>query len=98
MISTTWTDAPTGFSGSGGVAVRPAACGSVGGTWAVLVPAVAPAQGSGLPVPTRLRPIDERGTAHTSYLQEIAGIAAMSTTTENNVTTLGIHPPGRPQS
>ncbi|WP_040338370.1 hypothetical protein [Candidatus Blastococcus massiliensis] len=98
MISTTWTDAPTGFPGSGGVAVRPAACLAAGGNRIVVAPVAAQVQGTGVPVAVRLRAIDERHTARPSYLKDLAGIAPMSTTTENNGTTLGIHPPGRPQS
>lgn len=103
MISMTWTDAPTGFSGSGGVAVRSAACRTVAGSWVDMVPPAAPVQGSGLPVAARLRPVDEPGAIHASYLRGLVGIAPISTSTEkngteNNGTTLGIHPPGRPQS
>ncbi|MGY2129116.1 hypothetical protein [Blastococcus sp. SYSU DS0617] len=102
MISTTWTDAPAGFSGPGRIGVSRYACSSavLGGTPVVMAPIAAPIQGSGLPVAARLRPIDERGVNHKSFLQAlaVAGAASLSTTTDNNGTTLGIHPPGRPQS
>lgn len=100
MISMTWTDAPAGFSASGGVAVRPAVCRTVAeGARIVVAPIAAQVQGSGVPAAIRLRAIDERGVAHPSYLKDLARIAPLSgTTTENNGTILGIHPPGRPQS
>jgi hypothetical protein len=98
VISMTWTDAPTGFSGSGGVAVRPAACLAAAGNRIVIAPVAVQVQGTGVPVAVRLRAIDERHTARPSYLKDITGLAPVSTNTENNGTTLGVHPPGRPQS
>lgn len=102
MISTTWTDAPAGFSGPGRIGVSRYACSSavLGGTSVVMAPIAAPVQGSGLSVAARLRPIDELGVTHESFLQApaVAGAAPLSTTTDNSTSTLGIHPPGRPQS
>jgi hypothetical protein len=98
VISIKWTDAPTGFSGSGGVAVRPATCLVATGTRIVVAPIAPQFQGTGVPVAVRLRAIDERHTARPSYLKDITGLAPVSTTTENNGTTIGIHPPRRPQS
>ena len=104
MISTTWTDAPAGFSGTGRTGMSSYACSSVGGgARIVMAPVAAPVRGTGLPMATRLRPIDERGVAHESFLQALAVASPMSpiadkTDFDNNGTTLGIHPPGRPQS
>jgi len=104
MISTTWTDAPAGFSGPGCVGVSPyASCSVVGGGAPVLMaPTAAPIRGTGLPVAARLRRIDERGIAHESFLQALVAsplrTSAGTTDIDNNGTTLGIHPPGRPQS
>ncbi len=105
MISTTWTDAPAGFSGTGRTGMSPYACRSVvdGGAPVLMAPVAALIQGTGLPVATRLRQIDERGVAHESFLQALAVASPMSpiadtTDIDNNGTTLGIHPPGRPQS
>lgn len=102
MISTTWTDAPAGFSGPGRLGMPGYSCPSVvAGTGVVIAPVAAPIQGSGLSVAARLRPIDERGVTRKSFLQQapaVAGAAPLSATTDNNGTTLGIHPPGRPQS
>jgi hypothetical protein len=105
--STTWTDAPAGFSGPGRIGMPRYSCPSVvGGTGVVIAPVAAPIQGSGLSVAARLRPIDERGVIQESFFQQapaVAGAAPLSATThkfgiDNNGTTLGIHPPGRPQS
>ena len=103
MISTTWTDAPAGFSGPGRTGMSPYSCSVVGGgARVVIAPVAAPVRGTGLPVAARLRPIDERGVAHESFLQAL--VASPLTTSadtndiDNNGTTLGIHPPGRPQS
>ena len=103
MISTTWTDAPAGFSGTGRTGMSQYACPSVAGARIVMAPVAAPIRGTGLPVAARLRPIDERGVAHESFLQALAVASPMSpiadkTDIDNNGTTLGIHPPGRPQS
>ena len=107
MISTTWTDAPAGFSGPGRTGMSPYSCSVVvGGARIVIAPVAAPVRGTGLPVAARLRPIDERGVTQESFLQQapaVAGAAPLSATThkngtDNNGTTLGIHPPGRPQS
>ncbi len=103
MISTTWTDAPAGFSGPGHIGMSPHTSAPVvdGGARTAMAPVAAPVQGTGLPVAARLRPIDERGVAHESYLQKFAVDCPTSTGTtdiDNNGTTLGIHPPGRPQS
>lgn len=103
MTSTTWTDAPAGFSGPGSIGMPLSACSSaVGGARALMAPTAAPIQGSGLPVAVRRRPIDERGLTVESYLVQalaIAGPAPLSVTTDHNFdTTLGIHSPGRPQS
>jgi hypothetical protein len=99
--STTWTDAPAGFSGPGSIGMPLSACSSaVGGTGVLVAPTAAPIQGGGLPVAVRLRPIDERGTTVESYLAQalaIAGPAPLGAT-DNFDTTLGIHSPGRPQS
>ena len=103
MISTTWTDAPAGFSGTGGTRMSPYACSAVvDGARIVMAPPAAPIPGTGLPTAARPRPIDERGVAHESFLQAL--VASPLTTSadtndiDNNGTTLGIHPPGRPQS
>jgi hypothetical protein len=98
VISMTWTDAPTGFSGSGGVDVRPAVCGTALGGGVLTAPKAAAVQGTGLPVFARLRQIDELGAIRVSYLRGAAGIAPISTTKNDDQNTLGIHPPGRPQS
>ena len=105
MISTTWTDAPAGFSGPGRIGMSPYSSAPVvdGGARFVMAPVAAPLPGTGLPVAARLRPIDERGVVHESFLQKLAVDCPTSTGTgttdiDNNGTTLGIHPPGRPQS
>ncbi len=105
MISTTWTDAPAGFSGRGSTGMSPYACPSVvdGGARLVMAPIAAPIRGTGLPVATRLRQVDERGVAHESFLQALAVASPLTTSADktdidDNGTTLGIHPPGRPQS
>lgn len=104
MISTTWTDAPAGFSGPGLVGMSPYACSSVvGGASVLMAPTAAPIRGTGLPVAARLRPIDERGVVRESFLQALAVASPLCTSADkhdidNNGTTLGIHPPGRPQS
>ncbi len=105
MISTTWTDAPAGFSGPGLVGMSPYACSSVvdGGASVLMAPTAAPIRGTGLPVAARLRPIDERGVVRESFLQALALASPLNTSAakhdiDNNGTTLGIHPPGRPQS
>lgn len=103
MISTTWTDAPAGFSGPGRIGVSQEACTAVaGGASVVMVPTAAPMQGRDLPMAARLRPIDEPGVAHESFLQALVAsplnVIASTTYIENKGTTLGIHPPGRPQS
>ncbi len=105
MISTTWTDAPAGFSGPGRLGMSPNSCLSVvdGGARIVMAPIAAPVQGTGLPVAARLRPIDEPGVARESFLQALAVASPVTTGADktdidNNGTTLGIHPPGRPQS
>jgi hypothetical protein len=51
----------------------------------------------------RLRPIDERGVVHESFLQALVVASPLTasadkTDIDNNGTTLGIHPPGRPKS
>ena len=105
MISTTWTDAPAGFSGPGRLGTSPYACSSVvdGGARIVMAPVAAPIRESGLPMAARLRPIDERGVAHESFVQALAVASPLITSADktqidDNGTTLGIHPPGRPQS
>jgi hypothetical protein len=102
VISMTWTDALAGFSGQGRIGTYPYSCAPVvgGGARIVMAPVAAPIKGSGLPVAARLRPIDERGVNHESFLQALAvdGAASLRTTTDNNGNTLGIHPPGRSQS
>ena len=101
MISTTWTDAPAGFSGPGSIGMPLSACSSaVGGTRVLTAPTAAPIHGSDLPVAVRLRAIDERGVTVESYLAQalaIAGPAPLGAT-PTFATTLGIHSPGRPQS
>ena len=101
MNTTTWIDAPAGFSGSAGVGFSLHACPSAvaGGTGVLLAPVAAPVRGTGVPAAVRMRVADERGAAFKSSLQSaVIGIAPLSITTENIGTTLGIHPPGRPQS
>jgi hypothetical protein len=105
VISTTWTDAPAGFSGPGRTGMYPYACTSVVdvGPSVLMAPTAAPIRGTGLPVAARLRPIDERGVAHESFLQALAGTSPLTagadkTDNDNNGTILGIHPPRRPQS
>jgi hypothetical protein len=103
VISTTWTDAPAGFSGPGRLGMSQEACPAVmGGAPVVMVPVAAPIQGSGAPTAARLRPIDEPGVVGKSFLQAlVASPLSVDTSTtyiDNNGTTLGIHPPGRPQS
>ena len=104
MISTTWTDAPAGFSGPGRLGMSPYACSSVvGGASVLMAPTAAPIRGTGLPMAARLRPIDEPGVVRESFLQALAVASPLSTSADktdidNNDTTLGIHPPGRPQS
>jgi hypothetical protein len=102
VISTMWTDAPAGFSGPGSLGMSPHTCPSVvaGGAVVRMAPLAAPIQGTGLPMAARLRPIDERGVAQESFFEKaiaVTGLVPQSTTTDNS-TTLGIHPPGRPQS
>jgi len=101
--STTWTDAPAGFSGPGRIGMSQEACPAVAGAASVvMVPIAAPITGSGLPMAARLRPIDERGVAHESFLKALVAsplnVTTGATYIDNNGTTLGIHPPGRPQS
>ncbi|TKJ29352.1 hypothetical protein [Blastococcus sp. CCUG 61487] len=99
MISMTWTDASTGFPGSEGVAARPAVCATaLAGNGVLLAPVAAPVQGTGVPAAIRLRRIDERVAVPASYLQDIAGIAPISSTKHDNSTTLGLHSRRRPQS
>ncbi len=104
MISTTWTDAPAGFSGPGRLGMSSHAFPSVvGGATVLMAPTAAPIRGTGLPMAVRLRPIDEPGVAPESFLQALAVASPLSTSadktdTDTNGTTLGIHPPGRPQS
>lgn len=105
MISTTWTDAPAGFSGPGRSLMSSYACSSVvdGGARFAMAPVAAPIRGTGLPVAARLRPIDERGVVRESFLQALAvasplDLSADKHDIDNNGITLGIHPPGRPQS
>ena len=106
MISTTWTDAPAGFSGPGRTGMPPYACSSVvDGNVArtVMAPAAAPIRGTGVPMAARLRPIEKRGSAHESFLQALAVVTPLiagtdTTDIHTDATTLGIHPPGRPQS
>ncbi|WP_147252077.1 hypothetical protein [Blastococcus sp. TF02-09] len=106
MISTTWTDAPAGFSGPGRTGMSPYACSSVvdgGVARTVMAPAAAPLWGTGVPVAARLRPIEKRGIAHESFLQALVVATPLIASTDTtdihpNATTLGIHPPGRPQS
>jgi hypothetical protein len=96
VIKTMWTDAPAGFSAPGGVAVR-SCTGSVDVFGVVMAGTAAPFQGTGLPTAGRLRGIDDFGGLRESALQP-ALAARVSTTTDNNGTTLGIHSRGRPQS
>jgi hypothetical protein len=105
VISTTWTDAPAGFSGTGRTGMSPYACASVvaGGARIVMAPVAAPIRGTGLPMAARLRPIDERGVVHESFLQALVVASPLTasadkTDIDTNGTTLGIHPPGRPKS
>ena len=106
MNSTTWTDAPAGFSGPGRTGMSPYACSASvvdGGGRIAMAPVTAPIRGRGMPMAARLRPIDERGVVHESFLQALAVASPLSTSADktdidNNGTTLGIHPPGRPQS
>ena len=106
MISTTWTDAPAGFPGAGRTGISLYACTSVvdgGGARIVMAPVAAPIRGTGLPMAARLRPIDERGVVRESFLQALVVASPLTTSADktdiqNIGTTLGIHPPGRPQS
>ena len=104
MISTTWTDAPAGFSGPGRLGMSPYVCSSVvGGASVLKAPTAAPMRGTGLPMAARLRPIDEPGVVRESFLQALTGASPLSTSAhtfdiDDNSTTLGIQPPGRPQS
>jgi hypothetical protein len=97
--STMWTDAPAGFSGPGSTGTSPYACPSVvaGGTGVLMAPVAAPVHGTGLPA-ARLRPVDEIGTALGSAFQRAVIGTEPVTTTKNIGTTLGLQPPGRPQS
>ncbi len=108
MNSMTWIDAPTGFAGAGGVSL-PASHRSavVGGARIAIAPFVAASRGTGLTLAARLRPIDECGLAYESLLQQASAVAGdvllratdlFSATTDNDDTTLGVQPPGRPQS
>ena len=104
MNSTTWTDAPAGISGPGRLGMSSYACSSVvAGATVRMAPTAAPIRGTGLPVAARLRPIDEPGVVRESFLQALAVTSPLSASAhkfdiDNNGTTLGIHPPGRPQS
>ena len=105
MISTTWTDAPAGFSGPGRTGMSPYACASVvdGGARIVMAPVAAPIGGTGLPMAARRRPIDEPGVVRESFLQALVVASPLTTSADktdidNNGTTLGIHSPGRPLS
>ena len=104
MISTTWTDAPAGFSGPGRTGMSSYARPSVvdGGAAVLMAPTAAPIRGTGLPMAARPRPIDERGVAGESFLQALVASPLTTSANENDIdnngTTLGIHPPGRPQS
>ncbi len=96
MISTTWTKAPADLLGLGGIDVRPAygpGLRSGGGDLLAARTAAptAPVQGTGLPTggtAVRLRPVT----------RQPIGAVVVTTTFENNDTTLGNHSPGRPQS
>ena len=70
MISTTWTDAPAGLSARA-APVRPRTPASVvdGVARSVMAPVAAPSRGPVCPSAARLRPIDERGVVHESFLQ-----------------------------
>ena len=90
MISTTWTSAPAGVSGTGLLAARPAAC-------AAPLPA---ARLRALPLVGMfgIAPTGDRleGTAVPATDQ--FGTAHESNRTNDVTTTLGIHAPGRPLS
>ena len=105
MISTTWTDAPAGFSGPGRTGMSPYACPSVVdvGARTDMAPVATPIRAIGLPMAARLRPIDERGVVQDSFLQALVVASPLTTSadktdSDDNRTTLGIHPPGRPRS
>jgi hypothetical protein len=86
MITTTWTNAPADLLGLGGAAVRP--CTGMPG----MSPQVAPVQGTGVPAGStvaRVRADFRTGT--TTFDHNYIGA-------KNDGTTLGNHPPGRPQS
>jgi len=88
MITTTWTDAPTGLSGLGGAAVR--SCSGV------MAAPIASVQGTGLPIAgtaVRMREAFRPTGTQTRSALDHNYIGA-----KNDGTTLGIHTPGRPLS
>ncbi len=88
MTSMTWNSAPAGLLGLGGFDAP--ACAGFGMPFGVAVaPTFVPVQGTGVPTAVRLRqdaPIGIQTLEH-NYIG-----------TQNDATTLGIHPSRRPQS
>jgi hypothetical protein len=101
MISMTPTWAPADLLGQGGLDARAASgsrlCpGSVGNHAPRMAAPFAPVRGTGLPaagIAVRLRPVTGRPLGRAVVARAYDG-----TTFENNVTTLGNHSSGRPQS
>ena len=99
MINNTISFAPAGVPGSGSVVARPYACATALPT---LVPVVAGAQGTGVPMAgTKRRGADLEGFGFQAALPapQHDPISTTRIRTQNDGTTpLGIHSPGRPKS
>ncbi len=84
MISTTWTAAPAGFLGMGGSDLRPYAV-----------------EGSAVPVAgavARPRADEPRAFLPVTGQRVVEDVRTHNCIAPNDGTTLGIHPPRRPQS
>ena len=105
MTKTTWTSAPAGFLGQGIANARPY-------PGVVVCPTAETAQGTGLPAGgfaaevrgmtgdelARLRPLTGSVAVLARTHQAIAQNVIAPQSTKNDVPTLGIRSPGRPQS
>ena len=96
MITMTWTTAPAGLSGPGGVAVRP--CSPFGSRIplpadAAMAAPFVPLQGTGVPADGTVVRIREafRQTGTQLFAHNYIGA-------KNDATTLGLRTPGRPPS
>jgi hypothetical protein len=85
VINTTWISAPAGVFGTGLLAARPAVCAAARLRALPTVEVFGIAPTAGRLGATTVPAVDQFGTVHESNPQ-------------NDVTTLGIHSPGRPRS